>query len=75
MKRRIRAWIAPLVMAGLTIWATGVTFGGLGAEEDEISLRCVNQPWNCEHYDGQCWATCHKDLFPWITCCWLFGEE
>ena len=74
MRRRLRAWIAPIVMAGLTIWASGVTLGELRAEEGDESLYCYHHPAMCEHYDGQCWATCHKNEFPWMTCCWLYPE-
>ncbi len=77
MKRRMRAWIAPIVMAGLTIWATGVTFGGLEAEEGgDPSMRCIEDPFSCEHFGGTCYGHCIKDLFPdEATCCWIEVPE
>jgi hypothetical protein len=75
MRRRLRAWIAPIVMAGLTIWATGVTFGGLGAEEED-EWNCLLNPLDCEFFDGQCGGWCPKSVAPAVTtCCWKFGEE
>ena len=75
MKRRLRAWIAPVVMAGLTIWASGVTLGELRADDDE-GFSCYQFPLLCEHFDGQCGGFCVKPMMPdLVTCCWSLGEE
>jgi hypothetical protein len=76
MRRRLRASIAPIVMAGLTIWASGVTLGELRAEEEEGSLFCFNYPYMCVHYNGECGGFCTKDVFPETeTCCWGIYPE
>lgn len=74
MRRRLRAWIAPVVMAGLTIWASGVTLGELRAEEGD-DWNCYEDPLMCVGYDGECGGWCAKGVAPAVTtCCWILPE-
>lgn len=76
MRRRLRAWIAPLVMASLTIWASGVTLGELHADEGDDGWDCYYEPLNCVDWSGgQCEGWCAKGVAPAITtCCWIFPD-
>lgn len=77
MRRRLRVWIAPVVMAGLTIWASGVTFGELRADESD-GWSCYANPLDCDDWaGGSCEGWCAKGVAPAVTsCCWKFpGQE
>ena len=76
MRKRVRIWMAPLVMAILTIWASGVTFGELKADEDDGETSCYAEPLDCVDWaGGSCEGFCAKGVAPMLaTCCWVFPE-
>lgn len=75
MRRRLQAWISPVVMAGLTIWAFGVTLSELHADEGFDEINCYVTPELCLNWDGECEGFCAKRLNPGgVTCCWWWPE-
>lgn len=76
MRRRLRGWIATVVMAGLTIWASSVTFGELRADDGFLDTNCYYEPLMCVDWaGGHCEGWCAKGVAPELTtCCWIFPE-